>query len=32
MEDFKALDKDEDGGIGYGEFQKWITEKITKEG
>lgn len=32
MRDFQELDKDEDGGIGYGDLKIWIEKKIATEG
>ena len=32
MADFKELDKDEDGGIGFGDLNRWISSKIETVG
>lgn len=32
MDDFNAIDKDRDGGITFGELQKWVMEKAKTQG
>lgn len=32
MDDFNAIDKDHDGGITFGELQKWVMEKAKSQG
>ena len=32
LEDFNAIDKDHDGGITFGELQKWVVDKAKTQG
>lgn len=32
MEDFRSLDKDQDGSIGFGDLKNWVISKQSAEG